>query len=279
MLLKKLKSAAVVAIVLMLGGLACGLGIAARSAPPERAPDGRYRVTMTNGTTIEVVAVSSVPSGPKTWWKPDGTPLDEAPGVVDPAHEQIDTPGRTLRVVLIRVSGEPKEGTLKWLPTEISDYWGGRPTRDGKPVPGLEYYAASFPSDRATCAVRARVAAGAWKTEAAHDGSGGFSTTQGPLKFYFGKARAHEGGTAIAVAQNIVGQDSRVVAVDRQGQEHPPAYSSGAGGAILSLLDVEFRSLTPDQIREYRVQSRPFEVAEIKEIALQPPPLGSRSSG
>ena len=273
MLLKKLKSAAAFAIVL--GTAACGLGIATRSDTPAGAPeasDARHRTTMDHGTTIEVVAVSSVPSGPKTWWKPDGTPLDEAPGVVDPAHERIDTPGRTLRVVLIRVGGEPAKGTLKWLPTEISDYWGGRPTRDGQLVPGLEYYVASFPRDRTTCAVRARIAAGAWKTEAAHDGTGGYSTVQGPLKFYFGKARAYEGGTAIAVAQNIAGQDSRVVAVDLQGQEHPPAYSSGAGGEILSLLDVEFRSLTPDQIREYRVQSRPFEVAEIRDIALQPRP-------
>jgi RNA polymerase sigma factor (sigma-70 family) len=275
MLFKQLKSAAAVAIAIVLGAVACGLGVASRSAttaaPPE-APDSRYRVTLAGGTTIEMVAVSSVPSGPKTWWKPDGTPLDEAPGVVDPAHERIDTPDRILRVVLIRVGGEPEDGTLKWLPTDISDYWGGRPTKDGRRVPGLEYYVASFARDRATCGVRARVAAGPWKTEASHDGGGGFSTIQGPLKFYFGKARAYEGGTAIAVAQNIVGRDSRVVAVDRDGREHPAAYSSGAGGEILSLLDVEFRSLTPDQVREYRVQSRPFEVAEIRDIALQQRP-------
>jgi hypothetical protein len=35
------------------------------------------------------------------------------------------------------------------------------------------------------------------------------------------------------------------------------------------MLDIEF-SLPPDQIQECRVQSRPFERAEIKDIALHP---------
>ena len=273
MLFKQLKSAAAIAVAIVLGVVACGLGVASRSAttadPPE-PPDSRYRATLAGGTTIEVVAVSSVPSGPKTWWKPDGTPLDEAP--VDPIQGYATHQGTKVRVVLIRAAGVPKEATLKWLPTDTEDYLGGRPTKDGQRLPGLEYYVATFQQDRATCAVRARIAAGPWETEMAHDGSGGYSIFKGPLKFYFGKARAYEGGTAIAVAQNIVGRDSRVVAVDRDGREHPPAYSSGAGGEILSLLDVEFRSLTPDQVREYRVQSRPFEVAEIPDIALQPRP-------
>ena len=41
-------------------------------------------MTMAGGATVEVVAVSSFPSGPKTWWRPDGTPLDEAPADPSP---------------------------------------------------------------------------------------------------------------------------------------------------------------------------------------------------
>ena len=84
-----------------------------------------------------------------------------------------------------------------------------------------------------------------------------------------GMLRLAQDGTAIAVAHNIVDRDNRIVAVDRQGKEHTCIYSSGGGGEILSLLDAEF-VLPPDQIREFRVQSRPFERAEITNIALKP---------
>jgi hypothetical protein len=119
-------------------------------------------------------------------------------------------------------------------------------------------------------------------------------------KFYFGKARPYwynNGGTTIAVAHNLVDANLhlRLVAVDRQGKEHQPRhyedadahtshsfvnpfgtehpadYSSEATGEIFSMLDTEF-SLPFDQIQEFRVQSRPFERAEINDIALQPRP-------
>jgi hypothetical protein len=55
------------------------------------------------------------------------------------------------------------------------------------------------------------------------------------------------------------------------GKEHPANYSSEVTGEIFSMLDTEF-SLPFDQIQEFRVQSRPFERAEINDIALQPRP-------
>jgi hypothetical protein len=213
------------------------------------------------------VGASTQPSGPQTWWGPDGTPLDSAP--VDPSRNRLNEPHRDVRVVLLRVSDLPKDATLKWLPTDVTDYWGGRPTKDGEKTKGLEVYVASFPRDLERCAVRARIASGRWETEASHDGSGGFSTVKGSFKYYFGKARPYHGGTAIAVAQNIVDRDSRVVAIDRRGQVVTPVYSSGGGGETLSLLDVEFR-VPPEDIVEYQVQSRPFERVEIEDIALKP---------
>ena len=38
---------------------------------------------------------------------------------------------------------------------------------------------------------------------------------------------------------------------------------------MIDLIDAEF-SLPPDQIREYQVQFRPIEEAEIRDIALSP---------
>ena len=83
--------------------------------------------------------------------------------------------------------------------------------------------------------------------------------------------------TAFAVAHNFFGQDRRIVAVDRDGKRIPPSiYSAGSDGDprwVIDLIDAEF-DLPPDQIKEYQVQFRPFELAEIKDIALNPRTTG-----
>ena len=39
------------------------------------AGDRRWVRSLPSGAIIEVIGVSSFPSGPDTWWRPDGTPL------------------------------------------------------------------------------------------------------------------------------------------------------------------------------------------------------------
>ena len=93
-------------------------------------------------------------------------------------------------------------------------------------------------------------------------------------KIQWGKARAYQGGTALAVAHDFLGTDNRLVAYDRQGKEYPATYcSSGAGRGGLGLLDAEF-AVPADQFLECLFQFRPFELAEITDIALQPRPAG-----
>jgi len=45
-----------------------------------QAPPGQYSLTLSNGVTVEVIAVTRNPLENKTWWKPDGTPLPQPPG-------------------------------------------------------------------------------------------------------------------------------------------------------------------------------------------------------
>jgi hypothetical protein len=235
---------------------------------------------MAGSATIEVVAVSTVPTGPDTWWKPDGSKLAEAP--VDTIERKTHADdGELARVVLVRASGITRDDLFRWLPTPYESYWGGRPTKNGQAAPGLEYYEATFPRDRSDCTVKARVATGAWKTEVSDEGGGGRGGFVNGHKFTFGKARPYAAHgremTVFAVAHNFLGQDRRIVAIDRAGKPHAAVhYSVGSDGDpqwMLDLIDAEF-DLPPDQIREYQVQFRPIEVAAIKDIALHPRPAG-----
>jgi hypothetical protein len=276
------------AALLLIGVAAGGAAIAMweRSAPPETerrttavADDDRYRAVFVNAAMVEVVGVSTVPTGPNSWWKPDGSPLAEAP--VDSIESHVRAhEGDVDRVILVRASGMPRDAMFRWLPTPTASYWGGRPAKDGRNAPGLEYYEATFPRDRADCAVRVRFAGGPWTTEVSNDGRGGVGQFVNGHKFSFGKARPYTAHgrsmTVFAVAHNFFGQDRRLVAIDREGRMHPGAPSSGSDGDprwVVDLIDAEF-PLPPDQIKEYQVQFRPFELAEIPGIALNPRPAG-----
>jgi RNA polymerase sigma factor (sigma-70 family) len=263
-----------------------GLVILARSAPAraERpaADDNRYRVTIAGGATVEVVAVSTVPTGADTWWKPDGSRLSEPPvDTIQPrtgAHE-----AGVARVILLRANGVKKGDLFRWNPLLSTSYWGGRPKKDGQDVPGLEYYEAEFPRERADCGIKARVATGAWKTEVSNDGKGGTGQFVNGHKFSFGKARqvtSHgRSMTNLAVAHNFFGQDRRLVAIDLDGRPHAAdSYSVGSDGDkkwVIDLIDADF-SLPPEQIEEYQVQFRPIVEAEIGAIALNPRPADGK---
>ncbi len=278
------------AALLLIGVVAGGgaeLGMLARSASPEPeqpaeavADDNRHRVSFKNGTTIEVVGVSTVPTGPDTWWKPDGSPLAEAP--VDTIDHKTRAHGdEEARVILVRSSGAKNDDLFRWHPTPTVSYWGGRPSKNGQNAPELDYYEATFDGNRSTCEVQARLANGAWKTEVSNNGRGGVGQFVNGHKFAFGKARSYSAYgrsmTVFAVAHNFFEQDRRIVAVDRDGKSHPAvSYSSGSDGDkkwVVDLIDAEF-DLAPDQIKEYQVQFRPIELAEIKDIALHPRSTG-----
>jgi hypothetical protein len=305
-------AAALLLIGVAAGGAEMGMWAPSAQPGPERpacadSAANRYRATMAGGATFEVVALSShYPSGPKTWWRPDGTPLDEVPA--DRSQRvPFGKTGEELVDILVRLKGIPENATLKWVPTydaECIHYSGGvtsgSVTKDGRQMPEMRAYIASFRRGRTNCAVRIQFAAGPWKTEVSDSGRsryGGVTVVRDGRKIHFGLARPYRGGTTIAVAHNLVDINlhTRLVAVDLEGEEHPanyyadadaktahsyvnhfgrehPAnYSSEAGGEILSMLDTEF-TLPPDRLKEFLVQSRPFKRAEIKDIALQSRP-------
>ncbi len=271
------------AAVFLIGAVAsgAGMGLLARTEPPPPeaepgtvavAEEDPYRATFQGGATVEVIGVSTLPTGPNTWWKPDGSPLAEAP--VDTIEWRLRAnENQPARVILVRSSGVRKADMFRWHPTRAGKYWGGRPTKNGGPAPEWDYYAATFGRDQADCEVQIRVATGPWKTETSTDGGGGTGNFVNGHKFCYGKARAYQAYgrslTAIAVAHNFLGQDRRLIAVDRDGKVHPSIYSTGSDGDpshVVDQIDAEF-DLPPDRIREFQVQFRPYEEAEIKGIA------------
>ncbi|QEH38762.1 ECF RNA polymerase sigma factor SigE [Aquisphaera giovannonii] len=248
------------------------------AAPPAAASNAdRFLARSADGAAVEVVAVSTLPTGPRTWWKPDGTRLEAPP--VDVIEPKGARPVDVARVILVRATGLKEDAHLRWHPAPCNGCWGGTPTRDGRNEEGLQSCLATFTHGQEEAAVQARVAGGDWKTEVTNDGKGGARAVrerpQAPLRR--GRPFAVQGrpGTAFAVAHDAFDRARRIVAIGPEGNPHPAErYSMGPDGDpkwVIDLIDAEI-PLPPDQIREYQVRLRPFEQAELRGIAPHPRP-------
>jgi hypothetical protein len=126
-------------------------------------PDPRWMRTLSNGATIEVLGVSPHPSGPNTWWKPDGTPLAQAP--CDRSRNMIGAGGdRVIRAIVVRVAHLPPGAEQNWWINEANGGSHGHAELGGKPVPALSEVISTFPRTTRICTVRFEVASGDWKT-------------------------------------------------------------------------------------------------------------------
>ena len=236
-----------------------------------RRRDQRWIKTLPGGATIEVIAVSAHPSGPNSWWGPDGSPLSQPP--CDRPSMGIE-PDRDVvfRAVLARVSGlaagAPTNG---WWPREAKGGSHGPATRNGKEVPGLSVVVAEFAKDLATCTVGFSVDVGPWQTVATMDGRGAGTgiAKDGRTGFMRSQAIATKRGAVLVVTHDILDVAVRLVAVDRAGKEHPAVGDGAVGRKGFYQLVAEF-DLSPEEFQEYRLQTRPYERVEVRNVALKP---------
>lgn len=230
--------------------------------------------TMPNGGTIEVIGISPHPSGPNTWWNPDGSPLEQPPCA--PSNSRLKATEDTIpRAVVVRLSNLPPDADPQLI---RSRWWRNRSdidadetaVQDGKTVPGLRIVVASFSKNQTTGTIWFEAATGPWQTVATFQEFTTKGDTSGGLSFMSGRATAmNNGGTALTVAHNIQETATQVVAVDRQGKEylsHGIKGGVGANGFVLSTAEFD---LNPENIQEYRLQKRHYEPFYF-ELALNP---------
>lgn len=285
MLVHQLKCA-LVGLLAAVGLAAIGAGVLAQQTPqaegqaaskPSRVAEGDrpWIRTLPNGATIEVIGVSPHPSGPQTWWGPEGSPLAQPP--CDPSATDLAKAGTSIfggqsiyRAVLVRVSDLPPDSKHGWWMRQ-SRGWHEPATRDGKIVPGLSVVVSEHPKGLAASALHFEVAAGPWQVVETWNGRNpGTRSAHGSVpNSLWGRAIATKKGTTLTVTHDIEDAEVRLVAVDRKGQEHPSPERGGSKLKGFTQLEAEF-DLSPEEIQEYRLQQRPLEQIEIPSIALEP---------
>jgi len=245
----------------------------AEAQPAERpnkkpAADPRWVRTLASGAAVEVIGVSPHPSGPETWWGPDGRPLAQPP--CDRVSTRLSSTDPTIsRAIVVRTTGLPAGAEHNWWIDEAQGGSGPQARLGGLPVPGLEEAIALFDHDQATGTVRFKVAAGAWKTVQTWDTSPGSLGDRNGTSYIFSVPIETRKGTVLSVTHNIKDDSVRLVAVDGKGKEHPAEPRSGSGVWEMRQIVGEF-DLPPQEIEEFRVQTRSFEEVTVPGIALNP---------
>ena len=233
----------------------------------KKAGDRRWVRSLPSGALIEVIGVSTFPSGPDTWWRPDGTPLHPAP--CDPIEPRISGDDNVVRkLVLVRLARIPDGADHQWSITKARGAAWDSAMRDGKPLPGLSEMTALVAPDESSCTVRFKVAAGPWNTIQTWGKNPGSRGDRDGPSYIFSRAIATKKGTTLSVTHNIQDKPVQLVAVDGDGEVHPAEIRSGGGVGNFQQLVVEFDQ-PPEQIKEFWLQTRPYQEVEIPGIALK----------
>jgi len=245
----------------------------AKASNPVPEPDGRWTRKFPE---LEIVAISSLPSGPDTWWRPDGSPLKNPP--FDPTYAAnperapgFSSPDEANRRMFVYRVSDHSPGTFVDVEIHEASAMGHGPvvTQDGKLVAGLRAVRADFGAGSQRASLRFRIGSGPWETiQSLGEGRGSTASLAGGF-VSSGAIPGKDGGTIVALAHNIDdGRLIRVVAVDAAGSEFLGTGGSASAGEVRQVT-VKY-PLAPDKIREFRVQIRLLDELTIPNIAIHP---------
>jgi tetratricopeptide (TPR) repeat protein len=85
----------------------------------------------------------------------------------------------------------------------------------------------------------------------------------------FSKPEEKNGDATITITHDILGPETRVVAVGLDGQEHRANRSGGSGAGKFKQITATFFGLPLKDIRVFRLQTRPYHWVEFRRVSLR----------
>ncbi len=138
---------------------------------------------------------------------------------------------------------------------------------------GARIVTATFPSSVSKTNVRVSTASGHWEKEAAAAPTRytGSSVTTSRGTFIFSPVTPEKGNIwGVTITTGQPKEDVRIVAIDARGHELLPSTIGDTTAGGLDQITARFAGLPLPQIKEFRVESRPFHSVEFKNVALRP---------
>ena len=238
-----------------------------------------YKATLANGVTVELVGVCEHPSDGKQWWKPGGNMLTEVPYKwrFRKLQEEVEFKGYEF---VVRVDGADDVG-IRWnIPEEGPSISAGFPiNKSGERIGDKAALGVQIDKKLATTSVSVGITTGEWETKAAHDGKKITNRECDSGSIVFSEAYGSDDGATITISDNLTDLTCRVIAIDSVGNMHTgtrrnspvhfssksPGYSEGIRQTTTSFSELKIK-----QVKEFQFQTRPYEWAKFKNVALRP---------
>jgi predicted DNA-binding protein (UPF0251 family) len=227
--------------------------------PPPAADDqspSSAGAQLSNGVSVEVVAINENPSTGRQWWQINGDPLNS--DLNSDVTALSVNPGDIAREIVVKVNrtlqGSPDPATVQWYLMHGSVTYSGKSN-----LAGTETVATELPDSAGRGTIHARIAAGDWQTLATAQGTG--QTAEGGLfgEFLFSAVYKDRGVSNIVVGfmGKATRDDVRLIAIDYSGRQHTAESGSSVANDAGTMTQYSI-SLPQRSIREWRLQSRPF---------------------
>jgi hypothetical protein len=262
----------------ILPALFCALVVASRAAADESAlpkAESALRVVLPDGSQIEMLAVGDVPTGEKSWWRPDGAPFEQAP--THDVHESPPVEPNTLvRAFVFRTLTDGSSFTPPISDDPNQNWWLLSSGHNEKRTSGErnreeDYFifsAARWHDARVTI-VRDYID-NRWKTVSTADQRG--QTITQPLpheRVFWDKPVAESDGFRISVSCRLGVDSARIRALDNNSRLHFPEHDESKADAETTRLIVHFFELPLASVKEFRLETRaPKHQVEFRNISL-----------
>ncbi|MCY2926213.1 MAG: M56 family metallopeptidase, partial [Planctomycetota bacterium] len=218
-----------------------------------------WQVALPCGATVELIGLSESPSQGKPWWRPDGSPLAEAP-YAKMGAKAFPQENQVARECAIRLSNLPNESVGSRWEFRSGSYSGGSPVNaDGKSIDDLRAIAltTSAAADRITIRYG--------------DGNGAAFVLNPRHRFLHLTSCTATTVRGLSVDFDpLPFVDGTVVAVDKAGKQTLAGRSVGASVGAVRQITSTFPGLRLADVKEFQFQVRPYAWAQFKDIALRP---------
>ena len=271
------------------------------AAKPGAVAEPPWRVTLPSGITVALIGVSENPSQGKPWWRPDGSTLAHAPDLYpsfpEPPLPDLIQPANEFAILLTDMTLPSQQGDFEVItriePTPplggngatgttwvSSRLWEPSGTTKGAHTKGSQLYvlSQSFPPSQDHATIKVGLAAGPWNTITAENiegRRGRSSSVRGILgtdiDVSFAEPYEQEKSVFITVAHNVPpDQQVRAVAVLADGKEVAGGWNPQVANGHVQQITQSFGGISIKDVVEFRVQARPFQWAEFKNVPLRP---------
>jgi predicted Ser/Thr protein kinase len=236
-------------------------------------------VTLTNGTTIELLGLALGDGAPNQWWRPDGTPLSSAAiDIRGPADMLGNDRMRTKFAFKVTGSTWAMETATYEFEPSAGVSAGGEVWQNGEQVDGGWPLIAAWTHVTNRATLRFGLRFDTWRNIAVFTPNEPkrteTSTVSGDPKWIARLNHYGDDGTNTLVTavlnRELKNWRMRVVAVDADGLEHAYSHAINTPADHTETWTCTFSNLTMDRIEKFQVQVQPVHWVEFRNVPLSP---------